>query len=78
MSLPKLLNKNSTISNFPKETNCTLPRMGGPEVELDYFLHVFLNIIDAYHSGLRNSCSIFHACLNKISYQNKKKYLKEF
>ena len=27
---------------------------------------LFINIIGAYHSGLRNSCSIFHACFPNV------------
>ena len=30
--------------------------------KLNIFIMFFLNIIGAYYSGLRNSCSIFRAC----------------
>ena len=30
--------------------------------DVEHLIMFFINIIGAYHSGLRNSCSIFRAC----------------
>ena len=39
--------------------------LGEMKLKLNIFGMFFLNIIDAYHSGLRNSCSIFRTCLHR-------------
>jgi hypothetical protein len=36
-------------------------------LKLNILIMFFLNIIGAYYSGLRNSCSIFRACFSSLS-----------